>query len=230
MRFMTFKENFTQNTFISFLGRMLRKARKKIFLIVDNHRSHHAKKVQEWLQKRKDRIEVYFLPAYCPEMNPTELLNQDLKSNAFRGKLFKNQKEVDIATRVYLSVTVRQRVHGLAFSYSLFCFQGIIFGDRTMRPKTQADWDLLLEEYRTSNETQKAFCSRHHIGLSTLKGKLYSKRKLESKKEAHFLPVTFATSPNPTSSLELTTKDGLSLKFDSTLPPSYIAELLIALS
>ena len=103
MRFMTFKENFTQNTFISFLGRMLRKARKKIFLIVDNHRSHHAKKVQKWLQKHKDRIEVYFLPAYCPEMNPTELLNQDLKSNAFRGKLFKNQKEVDIVTRVYLS-------------------------------------------------------------------------------------------------------------------------------
>lgn len=102
MRFMTFKENFTQNTFISFLGRMFRKASKKIFLIVDNHRSHHSKKVRSWLSKRKDKIEEHFLPAYCPEMNPTELLNQDLKSNAFRGKLFKNQQEVDIATRVYL--------------------------------------------------------------------------------------------------------------------------------
>ncbi len=102
MRFMTFKENFTQDTFISFLGRMLRKARKKLFLIVDNHRSHHSKKVQAWLKKRREKIEVHFLPAYCPDLNPTELLNQDLKSNAFRGKLFKTQKEVDTATRVYL--------------------------------------------------------------------------------------------------------------------------------
>jgi len=37
---------------------------KKIFLILDNLRVHHAKKVKEWQQKHKDKIEFYFLPAY----------------------------------------------------------------------------------------------------------------------------------------------------------------------
>ena len=102
MRFMTFRENFTQNTFLHFLGRMIRKASKKIFLIVDNHRAHHSKKVQRWLENKRDKMEIYFLPAYCPDMNPTELLNQDLKSNAFRGKMIHDQSELEIATRVYL--------------------------------------------------------------------------------------------------------------------------------
>ena len=35
-------------------------------------------------------------------MNPTELLNQDLKANAFKHKMIKNQEELEIATRVYL--------------------------------------------------------------------------------------------------------------------------------
>jgi transposase len=102
MRFMTFKKNFTQNTFLHFLGRMIRKATKKIFLIVDNHRAHHSKKVQKWLEKKRDKIEIHFLPAYCPDMNPTELLNQDLKSNAFRGKMIRDQNELETATRMYL--------------------------------------------------------------------------------------------------------------------------------
>lgn len=43
-----------------------------------------------------------YLPPYCPEMNPTELLNQDLKANAFKHKIIRSQDELEIATRVYL--------------------------------------------------------------------------------------------------------------------------------
>ena len=42
----------------------------------------HAKKVKEWQQKHKDKIEFYFLPAYSPELNPDELVNQDVKAAA----------------------------------------------------------------------------------------------------------------------------------------------------
>lgn len=35
-------------------------------------------------------------------MNPTELLNQDLKANAFKHKMITSQTELEIATRVYL--------------------------------------------------------------------------------------------------------------------------------
>lgn len=102
MRFMTFKENLTKEVFLQFLRRMIRKARHKIFLIVDNHRAHHAKKVRSWLAKNQRRIELFYLPPYCPEMNPTELLNQDLKANAFKHKMIKSQEDLEIATRVYL--------------------------------------------------------------------------------------------------------------------------------
>ena len=32
-----------------------------------------------WLEKHKDEIELFFLPAYSPEYNPDELLNSDIK-------------------------------------------------------------------------------------------------------------------------------------------------------
>jgi len=67
MRFMTFKENLTKEVFLQFLGRMIRKARRKIFLIVDNHRANHAKKVKNLLAKNHRRIELFHLPPYCNE-------------------------------------------------------------------------------------------------------------------------------------------------------------------
>ena len=32
-----------------------------------------------WLEEHKERIEVFYLPAYSPELNPDEYLNNDLK-------------------------------------------------------------------------------------------------------------------------------------------------------
>ena len=53
--------------------------RTKIFLILDNLRVHHSKLVKQWLADNADRIEVFYLPSYSPELNPDELLNADLK-------------------------------------------------------------------------------------------------------------------------------------------------------
>ncbi len=53
---------------------------RKIYLIVDNLRVHHAKVVQAWLAPRKEQIEPVFLPPYAPESNPDEYLNRDFKT------------------------------------------------------------------------------------------------------------------------------------------------------
>lgn len=66
--------------FIEFLELLLQDARQKIFLVVDNLRVHHAKRVTEWLSDKKDRIELVFLPPYAPESNPDEYLNRDFKT------------------------------------------------------------------------------------------------------------------------------------------------------
>jgi transposase len=66
--------------FIEFLEGLVQDARQKIFLIVDNLRVHHAKKVTAWLSDKKDKIELIFLPPYAPESNPDEYLNRDFKT------------------------------------------------------------------------------------------------------------------------------------------------------
>lgn len=87
LTFMVFHENFTSEIFLQFLKRLVRQSNRKILLIVDNHRSHKSKMVNEWLTKNVDRINVYYLPSYCPELNPDEFLNQDVKSHLGKQRL-----------------------------------------------------------------------------------------------------------------------------------------------
>jgi transposase len=84
LSFMVFHENFTEEIFLKFLKRFIRQSDRKVFLIVDNHRAHKSKKVNKWLKCNVERIRLYYLPSYCPELNPDEFLNQDVKS--FMGK------------------------------------------------------------------------------------------------------------------------------------------------
>jgi transposase len=79
MRFMCYKGALNASLFIMFLRRLIKAAAKKVFLIVDNLRVHHAVKVSEWVAAHKDEIELFFLPAYAPEYNPDEYLNNDVK-------------------------------------------------------------------------------------------------------------------------------------------------------
>jgi transposase len=66
--------------FIEFLVALIEGAPRKIILVVDNLRVHHAKVVAEWLADKADRIELAFLPPYNPEANPDEYLNHDFKT------------------------------------------------------------------------------------------------------------------------------------------------------
>jgi transposase len=82
MSFRVFEGRFTADVFIDFLRRLVATHEgRKIYLIVDNHSTHHAKKVKQWLAQdgRAERLELVFLPAYSPELKPDENLNQDIK-------------------------------------------------------------------------------------------------------------------------------------------------------
>lgn len=80
MRFMIYKGGLNTDLFLKFLKRLTKGARRKLFVIVDNLRVHHAKRVQQWLAAHKAYIELFFLPAYSPERNPDEYLNQNVKT------------------------------------------------------------------------------------------------------------------------------------------------------
>jgi hypothetical protein len=81
VRFMTYEGAMDGALFTVFLGRMLRSTARKIILIVDRLKPHEKGTVTEWVEARKDRIELIALPARAPELNPDEYRNNDLKGN-----------------------------------------------------------------------------------------------------------------------------------------------------
>lgn len=100
--FMVFRGRFNTGRFLGFLRRLLRQNRRKIFLIVDHHSVHEAAQVRRWIEQRENRIRLFFLPSYSPELNPDELLNQDVKSNALGRQRPFNQAQMIKGVRSYL--------------------------------------------------------------------------------------------------------------------------------
>jgi len=80
VRWMVLNGAMNTDKMIAFLKRLIKDAQRKVFLIVDNLRVHHAKLVKAWLAEHVDQIEVFYLPSYSPELNPDECLNADLKA------------------------------------------------------------------------------------------------------------------------------------------------------
>lgn len=68
--------------FIEFMKRMLRQATRKIYLIVGGHPVHRSVAVRQFVAQNAERLRLIRRPGYCPELNPDELLNRDVKTNA----------------------------------------------------------------------------------------------------------------------------------------------------
>jgi hypothetical protein len=66
--------------FIDFMAAVVHDSPAKVFLIVDNLAVHRAEKVRQWVQARKDDIELFYLPLYAPQMNLDKFVNRDLKT------------------------------------------------------------------------------------------------------------------------------------------------------
>lgn len=81
MRFMVTEGGVDSDVFIQFLKRLVSNASRKIFLIVDNGRSHVSKKTKEFISTIKDKLEIFYLPPYSPDLNPDELVWNHLKTN-----------------------------------------------------------------------------------------------------------------------------------------------------
>lgn len=103
--FMVFKERFTARVFLRFLKRLRRQVGRKVILIVDEHPVHKAGETTRWLKKQEKNLQMYFLPPYSPELNPDELLNQDVKTNAVGRRRAIDQADLMANVRGYLRST-----------------------------------------------------------------------------------------------------------------------------
>ncbi len=94
VRFMTYERTMTAALFLVFLGRLLRSTTGKLFVIADRLRAHTTPEVTAWVAAHRDRIELFYLPTYAPELNATEYLNNDLKGQVNAAGLPDNKGEL----------------------------------------------------------------------------------------------------------------------------------------
>lgn len=91
VQFMIYSETMNAERLIEFLKQLIKSSTRKIYLILDNLKVHRSKVVKEWVEKNQDKIALFFLPSYSPEMNPDEYLNCDLKQGLSAKKSPKNK-------------------------------------------------------------------------------------------------------------------------------------------
>jgi transposase len=74
-----------------------------IFVVVDNYKIHKAKVVEAWLQ-RHPRIELVYLPTYCPKANPIERAFGDVHDKCTRNHQRKRLRDLVGDVKKHLQV------------------------------------------------------------------------------------------------------------------------------
>jgi transposase len=108
MAFKMFEGSFTSTVFIDFMRRLVKQAKRKVFLIVDNLRVHSSSNVLRWVKQHARGIRLFYLPKYSPDLNPDEYLNNDVKSNAAGRRRARDKSGFKANISAYLRSTQKQ--------------------------------------------------------------------------------------------------------------------------
>ncbi len=100
--FRVFHGTFRAPMFVDFMRRLRQQAGGKVYLIVDGHPVHRSRVAKDFVAAHADEIRLIQLPGYCPELNPDELLNQDVKTNALGKNRPQNRADLMTAVRRHL--------------------------------------------------------------------------------------------------------------------------------
>ena len=90
-RFMLHEGRVTAETFYEFLRRLVVGMDRPIFVIVDGHSIHCAKKVKQLLKEYEGKLKLFPLPPYSPQLNPDEWVWNNVKQRV--AKQFINSRE-----------------------------------------------------------------------------------------------------------------------------------------
>lgn len=91
LRFMVVKGKVNAERVCEFLRRLMYRAKRPVFLILDGHPMHKAKKVQACVESFGGRLKLFFLPPYSPEINPDEQVWRDMKQGLGRSEILDGQ-------------------------------------------------------------------------------------------------------------------------------------------
>jgi transposase len=115
VRFMTYKGSLNAAVFLVFLNKLIEGATRKIFLIADRLQAHKTPEVMAWIEAHKDRIEVYYLPPYSPEMNPVEYLNNDMKGEVNKAGLPDDRGTLHASILTFMNNLARVPTHVISY-------------------------------------------------------------------------------------------------------------------
>lgn len=79
LRFSTFSGSLTADTFIAFCKHLMADTAGPVFLVVDGHPVHRSKKVKEFAAASTDKLRLFQLPGYSPQLNPDEWVWTNIK-------------------------------------------------------------------------------------------------------------------------------------------------------
>jgi transposase len=83
--------NFDAQTCWKFLRQLKRisaQTDRKVIVISDNARYHHAALHQDWREEARDQFALHFLPPYSPELNPIERVWKLLRRRCIHNQHF----------------------------------------------------------------------------------------------------------------------------------------------
>lgn len=85
LHWMIYTESMNSALFTDYLRYLIEDVEGKIFLISDRARYHTSHETALWIADHKERIELFFLPAYSPDLNPDEWVWKNVKhDNIYR--------------------------------------------------------------------------------------------------------------------------------------------------
>lgn len=95
LRFRVQEERMNAARFVDFLKALLDSVPGKIFLIVDGHPVHRAKKVREFAEnKTGGRLKIFFLPPYSPDLNPDEWVWNNVKNDRISREVIMSKDDL----------------------------------------------------------------------------------------------------------------------------------------
>lgn len=71
---------FTADKCVACFQRFLKNRKSPVILIVDGHPVHKSKKVMNYIESLDGKIEIVFLPPYAPDLNPDELVWNQMRN------------------------------------------------------------------------------------------------------------------------------------------------------
>lgn len=115
VRFMLYYCKFTAQVFTKFLQRLIEQRCDKLFWIGDRHPVHEKPEVKRWLEQHSEQIEIFSLPAYCPQLNPVEYLNNSVKQGVHEKAPTRNPER--LAQRIRSQLHRLQKLPALIENY-----------------------------------------------------------------------------------------------------------------